>query len=111
MPQSPTAAILPRPLLAALSKLGRDISVARRRRRLTAAMMAERLGTSRPTYQKVERGDPSVAMGVYAMALYTLGLGAPLADLADPAGDDQGLLLEIEQLPQRVRPRKEPRAL
>jgi transcriptional regulator with XRE-family HTH domain len=92
-------------------KLGRDIRTARLRRRLTAAMMAERLGTSRPTYLNVERGHPGVSVGAYAMALYALGLGTPLGDLADASRDDQGLLLEAEQLPKRVRPKKTPRAL
>jgi hypothetical protein len=74
-------------------------------------MMAERLGTTRPTYRNIERGHPGVSMGAYAMALYTLGLGTPFGDLADPGRDDQGLLLETEQLPERIRPKKEPRPL
>jgi hypothetical protein len=52
-----------------------------------------------------------VSVGAYAMALYALGLGTPLGDLADASRDDQGLLLEAEQLPKRVRPKKTPRAL
>jgi transcriptional regulator with XRE-family HTH domain len=74
-------------------------------------MMAERLGTSRPTYLNIEKGHPGVSMGAYAMALYTLGLGTPFAGLADPGRDDQGFMLEAERLPQRVRPKKEPRPL
>jgi transcriptional regulator with XRE-family HTH domain len=111
MPRRPTSAILPRGIKTSLIKLGRDIRTARLRRRLTAAMMAERLGTSRPTYLNVERGHPGVSVGAYAMALYALGLGTPLGDLADASRDDQGLLLEAEQLPKRVRPKKTPRAL
>lgn len=111
MPSRPTTKILPRQVKATLTKLGHDISVARRRRRLTTAMMAERIGATRPTYLRIENGHPGVSMGAYAMALYTLGLGTQFGELADPGRDDQGILLEVEQLPARVRPRKEPRPL
>ena len=99
---------LPLGVHRALTKLGHDIAVARRKRRLTMAMMAERVGASKATYVRVERGDPTVGMGIYAMTLFVLGLGTPLGDLADPGNDDQALLLESERLPTRVRPRKEP---
>ena len=111
MTKRATSAILPTPVRKSLAKLGRDIQIARRRRRLTIAMMAERLAIAVPTYIKIEKGDPGVSVGAYAMAIYTLGLGAPLGDLADPARDTQGLLLETERLPERVRPRKDPSSL
>lgn len=56
----------------------------------------------------MERGDPKVAMGAYAMAFFALGLGAPLEGLADPAHDEQGMFLALEDLPKRVRPRRAP---
>lgn len=102
---------LPLGVRHALTKLGRDIAVARRKRRLTMAMMAERIGVSKVTYLRVERGGPTVGMGIYAMALFVLGLGTPFADLADAGSDDQGLLLESERLPTRVRTKKEPTEL
>jgi transcriptional regulator with XRE-family HTH domain len=95
--------LMPLKLRRALKKLGRDIAVARKKRRLTTAMMAERLGVSRMTYLRVEKGDATVGMGIYAMALFVLGLGTPFADLADVRNDDLGLLLDVERLPQRVR--------
>ena len=58
---------LPQPVRRSLSKMGRDLAVARRKRRLTQAMMAERLGVSKTTYLKVERGDPTTALGAYAI--------------------------------------------
>jgi transcriptional regulator with XRE-family HTH domain len=74
------------------------------------AMMAERIGVSRSTYVKVERGDPTTALGVYAMALFVLGLGTPLGDLADAGRDDLALLLDVERLPKRVRVKTQPTA-
>lgn len=101
--------LMPMRVQRSLGKLGADIALARRKRGLTAEMMAERIGISRGTYLRLEKGDPTVAMGTYAMAMFVLGLGTPLADLADVRKDDQGLLLDAERVPKRVRARKEPR--
>lgn len=98
--------VLPLGLRNSLSKFGGDLSVARRKRQLTTAMMAERIGVSPSTYVRVEKGDPRVALGVYAMALYVLGLGGSFNVFADPGKDEQGLLLDEERLPKRVRVRK-----
>ena len=103
--------VLPSRIRRALRKLGADIATARKKRSLTALMMAERVGVAKTTYLKIEKGDPSVAMGAYAMALFVLGLDKRLTDIADPGHDEQGLLLDHERLPKRVRPRKTPRPL
>lgn len=103
--------VLPPKIRRSLAKFGADISLARRKRRLTVAMMSERLGVAKTTYIRVEKGDPTVSMGVYAMALFVLGLGEVFGDLVDAAHDEQGLLLDAERVPKRVRPRSEPRAL
>ena len=102
---------LPPSVLRSLKKLGCDIGIARRKRRVTAEMMAERMGVSKPTYLRAERGDPTVGLGVYAMALFVLGLGSPLGDLVDASRDDQALVLDIERLPERVRPKTRPTEL
>jgi len=74
-------------------------------------MMAERTALAKSTYARVEKGDPAVAMGAYAMALFVLGFGAALGDLTDARKDDMGLLLDEERLPKRVRARKSPAPL
>ena len=102
---------LPSAVRRSLVKMGRDMSVARRKRRLTQAMMAERIGVAEATYLRIERGDPTVGIAAYAMAFFVLGLGTPLGDLVDVARDDIGLLLDSERLPTRVRVRKIPRGL
>lgn len=94
---------LPLPVKRALSKLGSDIRSARLRRRITAAVMAERAFITRMTLRKVERGDPTVSLGIYATVLFILGLAPRLGDLADARSDTVGLQLEEERLPQRIR--------
>lgn len=93
---------LPIPVRRALKKLGSDISVARRRRGISTALMAERAFTTRPTLSKVESGDPGVSLGVYASVLFVLGMTERLAELVDPAYDPLGQSLEEERLPKRI---------
>lgn len=72
------------------------------------AMVAERAGVARSTYARIEKGDPSVSLGAYAMVLFALGFGDPLARVADSKQDDVGLLLDEERLAKRVRVKKLP---
>lgn len=95
-----------RPSLAVrrtLRKLGLDLRDARRRRSLPAEVVASRAFTSRPTLQRVEAGDHSVSIGIYAAVLQALGLLEGLGQLADPSKDGAGLALASEKLPERVR--------
>lgn len=104
--RSPVTDTLPPRVRRSLAKLGKDLRNARRRRNLTVEMMVERVGVSKATYLKVEKGDPSVSMGAYAMTLFTLGFSNALAEIADSRSDETGMLLDSSRLPQRVRPRK-----
>ena len=68
--------------------------------------VAERSFISRSNLSKVERGEPTVAMGVYATVLFILGIKGRMADLADFKSDAIVLDLEEAALPKRVRSRK-----
>ena len=94
---------LPIPARSALLKLGQDICNARRRRRITKALMAERAGIAVNTLTRIERGDSNTSMAAWASALFVLGLTENLRNLADPVRDPTGLLLDEERLPKRVR--------
>jgi len=85
-----------------LSKLGADIRDARRRRRLPMAVVAERAFTSRSTLQRVETGDSSVSIGIYASVLQALGLLDGLGQVADIGVDRVGQSLASADLPKRV---------
>lgn len=101
-------ASLPGPVVRALKKLGHDLSVARRRRRLTMALVAERAFISRLTLARAERGDAGVSLGIYATVLFVFGMADRIGQLADPANDPVGRGLEEEQLPRRIRSRRSP---
>lgn len=93
----------PIPVRRAVQKLGQDIRDARLRRRISTAIMAERASISRATLNKVEKGEPGVALGNYANVLFVLGMAERLGELADVKTDAVGLELIDAHLPQRIR--------
>ena len=103
-----TAHSLPLPVTNALKKLGRDLALARRKRRISAADMAARIFVSRDTLWRMERGDPAVSVGAFSTALFVLGLKDRFERLAEPGEDELGMALDEERIPRRIRKRKEP---
>src|SRR5450432_1156278 len=93
---------MPLPAERALRKLGRDLALARRKRGISTADMAARLFVSRNTLWRLERGDPTVALGTLATAAFILQLHDRLANLAAPATDALALSLDERRLPQRI---------
>ncbi|MEI6715431.1 MAG: helix-turn-helix transcriptional regulator [Verrucomicrobiota bacterium] len=97
---------MPLPATNALRKLGRDLAVARKKRGISTLDMAERLQVSRDTLWRLEKGDPSVAIGTLATATFILQLHDRLSGLAAPSSDALALELDEARLPKRIlRPR------
>lgn len=65
---------------ARLVTIGLRIRAHRKALRISATAAAEAAGMSRVTLYRVERGNPSVAMGAYMSAIAALGLDVDLAD-------------------------------
>ena len=70
----------------ALERLGENIRLARRRRHITAKMMAARANVSVMTLRAIERGSASVSMSHYLSVLFCLGMHG---DIARVAADDR----------------------
>ena len=104
----PTPHLPPAAVRKALRKLGADIRDARRRRKLPMAVVAERALTSRSTLQKIEAGNPSVGMGIYAAVLQALGLLDGLAEVADISNDRVGQALASADLPKHIHQKRSP---
>lgn len=85
-----------------LSQMGEQIRLARLRRHLSVELVAERAGISRATLWNVEKGSPSVAIGIYASVLHALNNMDK--DLLLVAKDDElGRKLQDLDLPVRKR--------
>ncbi len=82
-----------------LSALGENLRLARLRRGLSATLVAERAGMSRPTLRAIERGDAGVTLGAVANLLHCLGLEADLGALG--RDDALGRKLQDAELPSR----------
>lgn len=85
---------MPPSVLASLRALGEDLAIARKRRREPLKSWAQRIGVSEPTLMRMEKGDPSVSMGIYATALWMVGRSNALAELAAPE-HDKGALEDV----------------
>ncbi len=85
-----------------LKQMGENIMLARKRRKLTMEMVAQRADTTRLTVSNIEKGSPSVAIGHYMNVLATLNQEN---DLLKVAGDDElgRKLADIELINKRVR--------
>ncbi|CAN5391963.1 helix-turn-helix transcriptional regulator [soil metagenome] len=97
---------LPLPVERAIAKLGSDLSLARRRRNISQASLAERIGASVTTVKRMEQGDPRVPLHFFGRALHVFGEIERLAQLLDTGEDAIGLTLMDANLPKRVRSRK-----
>ena len=90
-----------------LEQMGEQIKLARLRRRLSAELVAERAGISRATLWNVEKGSPSVAIGIYASVLHALG-NMDKDFLLVAKDDELGRTLQDLELPVRRRaPKKQ----
>lgn len=65
---------LPRKLEENMKVVGEQIRLARLRRNLSRAQIAERAMCSELTEARVEKGTPTVAIGIYLRILYALQL-------------------------------------
>lgn len=91
-----------------LKRLGHDIRVARKKRRMSVADFCERVGVTDKTLAKLETGDGGVRLETLAMALMVLGELHRLGEMLDPAKDDTGLVLDQARLPERIASRRKP---
>ena len=102
MPKTSTATVeLPASAAKALRDLGENLALARQRRKESLRTWAGRMSVSVPTLMRMEKGDPSVGMGVYATALWLMGRHAALPEVAAPALDLNALEQDIEAVRQR----------
>lgn len=82
--------MMPRVLAENMQIMGEQIMLARKRRHLSMQDVAERASVTRLTISKVEHGDPTVAIGIYARVLYALNMENDIRLLAgnDALGRD-----------------------
>jgi len=65
-----------------LAELAERLKLARKRRKLSSTVVAQRAGISRTSLYKVETGDPGATLGTYLRVLAVLGLESDINALA-----------------------------
>jgi transcriptional regulator with XRE-family HTH domain len=83
-----------------LARLGERLRAARKRQRVTTVAAAQAAGISRVTLHRIERGEPTVAIGAWMAAASALGLAFDLLD-ANAAN-------QASKLPKQIRLRDYP---
>ena len=89
-----------------LNQLGRNIRIARLRRKLSREQLAERIGISRYVLADIEKGKPTTAIAAYLGALWALGLLRDIREVADPDRDEEGKILERSRSPKTAPKRR-----
>ncbi len=82
MAKNTMGTMLPRKLEQKMAILGEQIKLARLRRNLSIAQVAERATCSPLTINRIEKGSPTVSIGIYARVLYVLQLDDDLLLIA-----------------------------
>ena len=95
---------LPRKLEQKMQIVGEQIRLARLRRNLSIAQIAERATCSQLTVARIEKGTPTVAIGIYLRVLYALQLDDDILLLAKD--DVMGMALQDLSLKRRERASK-----
>ena len=95
---------IPRKLETSLQTVGEQIKLARLRRNLSVAQVAERATCSPLTVSRIEKGTPTVAIGIYIRVLYALQLKDDILLIAQK--DELGRALQDLSLKRRERASK-----
>ena len=93
---------MPIAVIAHLRELGENLALARKRRQQSLKSWSQRIGVSEPTLMRMERGDPTVSMAVYATVLWLMGRDSALPDLAAPEHDRGALEQSLRVAKQRA---------
>src|SRR3990170_1532432 len=102
-----TKKTLPAQAVERTKELGYRVRLARTRRGMSIAEVADKAGINRNTLNALELGRPGVALGAYVTVLWALGLDNSLDSVADPDADTHGKALEASRRPARVRKSKQ----
>ncbi|MCR5257358.1 MAG: helix-turn-helix domain-containing protein [Desulfovibrio sp.] len=89
-----------------LAKFGANLKTARLRRGLSQAGVAAMAGVSQRTLQKLEGGDPGIALRTAGAVMKALGFGLPFDGLCSPETDEEGRRYDEARMPKRGRRRR-----
>lgn len=87
---------LPDEAATILVTMGQNYAMTRKKRRLRMTDIAERIDSTRQTVARMEKGDPSVAMGAWLKYAFVLDLLNGFSEICHPDTDRKGQWLDKE---------------
>jgi transcriptional regulator with XRE-family HTH domain len=105
--QSRCLSAMPAELKRQIKTIGERVRAARLRRGWTLADFASRIGVTPLTAARMEKGDPSVALGILITGIWILGLTTELKSFLSAEHDEIGRGMEARRSRQRARSTKE----
>jgi transcriptional regulator with XRE-family HTH domain len=92
--------------VAELRQIGIHLTVARRRRGMSTSELASRMGVDRRTLSQLEKGSPTVSLGVFFQALSTLNLLRGIEEVVRPENDVNAIATNLRRVRKRLGPIK-----
>ena len=87
-----------------LKEAGRLLAQARKRRGMSTAALAARIGVDRRTLGQLEKGSPTVSLGILFQVLSTLGLLRGFNEILRPENDIDAISVAIRRARKRQAP-------
>jgi len=81
-----------------IKRIGQNILVARKRRKMTTTELAAKANVSRQVLMRIERGDASVGISKVFNVLNALGLLNGISSFVDPEMDRSQAIKEVRDL-------------
>lgn len=92
---------------AELKQIGTLLTEARDRRGMSVSELATRMGVDRRTLTQLEKGSPTVSLGVFFQALSALNLLRGIQEVVRPENDIEAISGSIRRLRKRLPPLKQ----
>ncbi len=89
-----------------LKEVGRLLSEARKRRTLSISKLADRIGVDRRTLSQLEKGSPTVSLGIFFQVLSALQLLRGLSEALKPENDIEAISAAVRRARRRQPPLK-----
>ncbi len=91
---------------AKLIELGELLQKARMFRGISIKELSERIGTDRRTLSKLEKGNPTVSLGVFFQVLSALNLLRGIEEILRPENDIESIAASIRRIRDKKGPKK-----
>jgi transcriptional regulator with XRE-family HTH domain len=93
-----------------IKRLGQNIEIARKRRKMSASELATKANVSRQALTRIESGDPTVGISKVFNVLNALGLLDGISSFADPEMDRAQAIREVKELRNSSKKKKSEKA-